>query len=742
VVSHVNINERKLAELREHHQHKVLQLLSAKAPLEEVLSTIAQNVEEINATLLCSIELLTKEGRRMLIAAAPNLPDYFKAAVRDGMAVTNLAAPATASSADATFSTDKNARPCWRSAYQKLIDLDKIYPSWTQSIVSAQGQQLGRFNIYQHHLHAPSKADLQLVEDQARLVAVAIEKIQAETQQRLAASVFSHVREAIMITDATGMIVEVNETFSRITGHEQAQAAGKPMRMLNSIQQSDEFFPTMWRELIANGHWSGETLIQRKNGDDFTAMLSISAVGNTLGATQNYVALFSDITLMKQHAEQLEHIAHYDSLTDLPNRVLLADRLEQALGQCKRLGNSLAVVFLDLDNFKEINDVHGHDIGDELLVTLAQRMKASLRVGDTLARLGGDEFVAILVDMQTANDFEPVVQRLLEAAASPVLVAERELCVSASIGVTIYPHDDGDADLLMRHADQAMYAAKQLGRNCYHLFDIGSEEAARTRHSGLESIRQALENKEFVLFYQPKINMATHEVVGTEALIRWQHPTRGLLQPADFLPLIEDHPLSVSVGEWVIETALTQLSVWRGMGLDKPVSVNIGARQLQEDEFKTRLAQALQVHPDIPPHCLELEVLESSALEDMGKVSNIMRTCCAMGVSFLLDDFGTGHSSLTHLRRLPADVIKIDQSFVRDMLEDYDDLAIVKGVIALATAFKLEIIAEGVETKAHGDMLISLGCTLAQGYGIARPMPADKLPSWVKNWQTSPIWTA
>ncbi|QJC57359.1 putative signaling protein [Polaromonas vacuolata] len=746
VVAHVNITERKIAALREHHQHRVVQLLAAKAPFEDVLSAIARNVEEINENLLCSIELLAKDGRNSRIGAAPSLPDFFKSAIGDKSVMDDKDAKGRvgqeAISSSQRFLTKDDACLCCLATYQKLADQYGIHSSWAQSIVSAQDQQLGIFTIYQRHLHVPSNADLQLVQDQASLVAVAIEKIQAETQQRLAASVFSHVREAIMITDAAGMIVEVNETFSRITGHEQSDAAGKPMRMLSSNQQSHAFFLTMWHELVEKGHWSGETLSQRKNGDNFASMLSISAVRDTLGATQNYVALFSDITLMKQHAEQLEHIAHYDSLTHLPNRVLLADRLKQALLNCKRRGNSLAVVFLDLDNFKKVNDEHGHNVGDELLVTLAQRMKAALRSGDTLARLGGDEFVAILVDMQTSNDYEQVVHRLLEAASSPVMTTEHELCVSASIGVTIYPHDDGDADLLIRHADQAMYAAKQTGRNRYNLFDMDLEEAMLTRHSGLENIRQALENKEFVLFYQPKINMATNEVVGSEALIRWQHPTRGLLSPADFLPLIENHPLSVMVGEWVIETALKQLSIWRGMGLNIPVSVNIGARQLQEDEFEAHLTKALEAHRDVPSHCLELEVLESSALEDMNKISRVMRACCALGVRFLLDDFGTGHSSLTHLRRLPADVIKIDQSFVRDMLEDSEDLAIVKGVIALAVTLKLEIIAEGVETKAHGDMLISLGCTLAQGYGIARPMPEDKLPNWVKNWHTNPAWTA
>lgn len=436
----------------------------------------------------------------------------------------------------------------------------------------------------------------------------------------------------------------------------------------------------------------------------------------------------------------LEHIAHYDALTHLPNRVLLADRLRQAMAHTQRREQIMAVAFLDLDGFKAVNDQYGHAVGDKLLINLAQQMKSSLREGDTLARIGGDEFVVVLTDLHHTSDCEQLLKRLLLAAATPVQLDDLLLEVSASIGVTLYPQDGSDADQLLRHADQAMYIAKQAGKNCYHVFDIAKDVEVKHQRETLEHIRSALHNQEFVLYYQPKVHMRTGKVIGAEALIRWQHPQYGLLPPAAFLPVIESHLLSIELGEWVIETALNQMIEWEVMGLEIPVSVNIGAIQLQQSNFAERLEELLHRHPAANPHNLELEILETSALEDITQISAVINACKQLGVSFALDDFGTGYSSLAYLKQLPAQVLKIDQSFVRDMLEDTDDLAIIKGIVGLAAAFHRTVIAEGVETIAHGEILIAMGCELAQGYGIARPMPAAAIPEWVRTWQPDNAW--
>ncbi|QQX81308.1 EAL domain-containing protein [Shewanella sp. KX20019] len=561
-----------------------------------------------------------------------------------------------------------------------------------------------------------------------------------EEKLKLAASVFTHAREGIMITDASGNIIDVNETFSTITGYDREEVLGKNPRLLQSNRHSQEFYSVMWNSLLENKQWSGELWNKRKDGEVFVELITISAVSDTSGKTKNYVALFSDITSMKRHQQQLEHIAHYDTLTDLPNRVMLADRLLHAMMQSERRQQFLAVAYLDLDGFKAVNDTYGHDMGDELLIKLSRLMSDTLRESDTLARIGGDEFVALLVDLESMEDCERILERLLLSASCPVTSGHVTLQVSTSIGVTLYPQDHVSADQLLRHADQAMYIAKQTGKNRFHLFDVNEDKTIQTTHENIENIQRGLERGEFVLYYQPKVNMKTGTVIGCEALIRWQHPERGLLLPGEFLPIIDKHPISLTLGDWVIDTALSQMAQWSAVELNIPISVNIDAYQLQQEGFVTKLSTALALRPTINPGSLELEILETSALGDMLKVSATMEACIDIGVGFALDDFGTGFSSLTYLKRLPANLLKIDQSFVRDMLVDSDDRAIVMGVISLASAFHRQVIAEGVESIEHGTQLVSMGCVLAQGYGIARPMPAAKLPSWVDEWKPNTAW--
>lgn len=567
------------------------------------------------------------------------------------------------------------------------------------------------------------------------------ERIEAENKLKLAAEVFNTANEGILITDTDANIIQVNEAFTFITGYTSKEVIGKNPRILSSGRQDQTFYAELWQQLKETGRWHGEIWNRRRDGELYAEMLSISTARDSKGNPQHYVALFSDVTSIKKHHNQLEYIAHYDVLTNLPNRVLLSDRLHQAIAQSRRNGNTLAVAYLDLDGFKRVNDTHGHHVGDEVLVEISTRLKECLRDGDTLARIGGDEFIAVLVDLTHQNACNRVIERLLDRVCDAVYVEDLTLYVSASVGVTFFPQDDDvEADQLYRQADQAMYQAKLAGKNCYAIFDLDHDVSLRSHHEKAVDIKNALNNDELVLHYQPKINMKSGELIGVEALIRWQHPSKGLLAPSNFLPIIEEHPLAIDIGEWVINTALTQVEYWRSIGIKIPISINIGARQLQQPDFTERLKAIMQNHPNVCRGDLEIEVLETSALEDIDRISKLIESCRQLGITFALDDFGTGYSSLTYLKRLAVNVLKIDQSFVRDMLDDPDDLAILISVIGLAKSFQRQVIAEGVESIEHGKLLLQLGCELAQGYVIAKPMPAENIPGWISTWKTPVAW--
>ncbi len=735
------------AERFEHFRGSILEMLVRERSLPALLDAIVRGVEELVPGSLCSILLLDHARGVLLQGAAPSLPTAYNQAIH-GIAI----GPGVGSCGTAAYTgqrvivEDIASDPLW-DKHRAFALQAGLGACWSQPIVSGGGQVQGTFAIYHRTPHHPEPEHLRLIEQIAALVSLALERVRAEERLHLAASVFTHAREGIMITDADGLIIDVNEAFCRITGYARDEALGQNPRFLKSGRQERSFYAELWQQLLNNGHWVGEVWNRRKNGEHYVEMKTISAVRDEHGVTRQYVALFSDITTQKEHERQLHFNAHHDALTGLPNRVLLADRLLQAMAQARRRDQQLAVMYLDLDGFKEVNDSHGHAAGDQLLMAVAQGIGQALREGDTLARLGGDEFVAVMQDVEDPRQMLEVVSRVLAAAARPVMVGQTVVQVSASVGVTTYPQNDNakdadevDADQLLRQADQAMYQAKLAGKNRCHVFDAAADRNVRGHHESVAHIRQALRDNAFVLHHQPKVNMRTGEVIGTEALIRWQHPERGLLGPLHFLPVIEDHPLSLDVGEWVMNTALQQMEGWLDQGLSLEVSINLGARELQQADFVEQLRRRLAAHPRVPPSHLTLEILETSALGDLARISQIMNECRALGVRFALDDFGTGYSSLAYLKRLPVQQLKIDQSFVRDMLDDPDDLAILEGVLGLSRAFHRQVIAEGVETVEHGEMLLRMGCELGQGWGIARAMPAEAIPAWVKAWQAPERW--
>ena len=569
----------------------------------------------------------------------------------------------------------------------------------------------------------------------------------ASIEMELAHITLNSIGDAIITTDYDGSIILMNPVAESLTGWTQHEAAGMPLESVLDIINQVTRKPLQKLAYSAirdnctivdevNNH---SVLVSRENRE-YSIEFSASPMRNNEGYTLGCVVVFHNITEKFQLMEQISWQAGHDTLTHLPNRTLLSDRIGQAIAHAQRQEHLLLVCFMDLDGFKAVNDLHGHDLGDKLLIEVSGRLINIVRSDDTVSRLGGDEFVLLLSEISNMDEVDTLLTRILEEMARPYLIGQQSLKISASIGATIYPFDSNDTDTLLRHADQAMYQAKQSGRNRFHLFDASMDIQAHEHHLQLIRLQQALANDELLLFFQPKVNLKTNKVIGMEALLRWQHPERGLLGPRDFLHLAEDSNLIVEIGNWVLGEALRHISAWHAAGHEWIVSVNIAARQLQSLDFISNIQTILMQHPGAPARLLELEILESTALEDLEHVRSIIQTCQAMGMSISLDDFGSGYSSLAYLRLLPVNTLKIDQSFVRDMLDDEEDCALVDGILQMARVFKREVIAEGMETAAHGALLLKLGCNMAQGNGIAHPMPADEVPDWVSQFKPDPRW--
>jgi diguanylate cyclase (GGDEF)-like protein/hemerythrin-like metal-binding protein/PAS domain S-box-containing protein len=563
-----------------------------------------------------------------------------------------------------------------------------------------------------------------------------------KNEQKMLEAILDNAPIGIWMSTSDGKIKFVNKTFCELTGIDEYKFISAnhyselfPADISNNCQKTDN-------ECISlnSGVSSSVEVLPFADGENHTLEVTKVKLDDVDNET-SVIGLAVDITQRQQQEQHLEYIAHYDALTGLPNRLLLSDRIHQALAQTNRHKQSLTVAYLDLDGFKAINDTYGHDKGDKLLTLLAERMRHTLRDGDTIARLGGDEFVIVLLDLKNHEDCVPMLKRLLNACSQEVIIDTIEMHVSASLGVAFFDAgDETDADQLLRQADQAMYQAKLSGKNRYYIFDAQKDKKIRTYHESLDEIQKALQNEEFVLYYQPKVNMQSGEIVGAEALIRWNHPTHGLLSPEVFLPVMQGHSLSVKVGDWVFNSVMQQIQEFKEKGVNLPISINVDAMQLQESDFVQRLKNLLKKYPKVKPTDFTLEVLETSALEDIVHISHIIESCQEIGILFSLDDFGTGYSSLTYLKRLPAKELKIDRSFVSGMLDDPDDLAILDGILGLSSAFRREVIAEGVTSIEHGEMLLQLGCKIAQGYVIARPMPHEDILTWIKKYKVDERW--
>ena len=608
---------------------------------------------------------------------------------------------------------------------------------------SSIGESIGLLAILDHKPMTEDPHKIDLLGSLAARVAIELELQESDKQLNLSSQVFKAAHEAIVITDANNIIVDVNPKFSEITGYSFEEVIGHDFNILGSEKHPPSLFEEIWQTIAQQGFWHGELWNRKKNGELYAGLFTISSIKDEQGKVLNYISLFSDITQNKEQQASLELIAHYDVLTGLPNRSLFADRFKQAIAHSKRSDTLLAICFLDLDDFKPINDTYGHVVGDQLLIKVAERIKTQLRAEDTVSRIGGDEFAFLLGDITSIQQCEQMLQRLHISISQIYTIEGNNLSISASSGVTLYPDDNADLDTLLRHADQAMYHAKMDGRNQYQFFDAKKDQSRVNKQQRIKEIHQALLQGEMQLYYQPKVNMKTGKVFGVESLIRWNHPTKGLIPPLAFLPVIESTELEIILGEWVINAALQQISQWQVAGLFLEVSVNISSYHLQSSDFISKLRSTLGNYVEIDSKQLQLEVLESSAISDLSTISDIIKSCRhILGLGIALDDFGTGYSSLAHLRNLSSNTLKIDQSFVNGLLDNANDYAIIESIVALASAFNKEIVVEGVETIEQGLMLLTMGCAQFQGYIIAKPMPAADVIKWLHHYEPNQQWSS
>ncbi|MDR9467241.1 EAL domain-containing protein [Marinospirillum sp.] len=561
----------------------------------------------------------------------------------------------------------------------------------------------------------------------------AILRHERDEQDRLARSVFEHASEAILITDSRGYIVQVNEAFTHITGYSREEVLGRTPSLLKSGHHGDAFYQQLWEELQSAGQWRGEVWNRRKNGELYAEQLNINAVRDSRDETTQYVALFSDITQMKEEQRSLHHKANHDALTGLPNRSLFLDRLEQAFVGVRRHGGRLAVVFLDLDGFKPVNDTYGHDAGDWVLQEVSQRILGCLRAEDTLARMGGDEFVLLLQHQTDMPATLKLLQRVLSEVARPYHWKEELLQVSASLGVSLYSGETGvSGESLMQQADEAMYQAKNAGKNDFCFYDSRHAAKAAEQVAYEIEIRQALKEQQLRIYYQPVIDLQSGQPVAVEALLRWQHPEKGLLLPDDFMEGVDAPDLLLDLHEWMLDRVLEQLNTWHQHNLLLPITINISPYLLKQSSFPEHFYQQCQNR--LPtPGCLSLEVKEVDALDKLAATESLQAVCEILEVHLILDDFGAGYSSLPFLKRLGVAELKTERSFIDGMLDSSSDLAVVEASLGLASAFRCRLTAKGVENSQECYLLTRLGCHQAQGHFLCKPMPLEALEDWLKS---------
>lgn len=727
----LDITEAKMANQLRETRVAMLDGLVAGHPLPMILDEIASRLENIHPELMVSILVRDARSGRLYTAAAPSLPASYNAAV-DGLepGIGQGSCGTSAATGETVIVEDIRTHPYW-ARYTDQAENAGLRACWSIPFKDGAGQVLGTFGIYCRQPRSPDPAELARIGEFARITGLAVERSRADAALRQAAAVLNSAGEGVMVTDLESRIVSVNSAFTNITGYSEAEVLGQNPGLLQSGREDHAFYQAMWSSIKESGSWQGELWNRRKNGELFPQLLTISTVYDSDGRPNNYVGVMTDLSRLKDSEARFEHLVHYDPLTALPNRQLLQSRLTHALDNAKRLTQRLAVLYIDLDRFKNINDSLGHPAGDELLEALAKRMLERLGGVGTLGRLGGDEFLLILENLQRPEDAAGVAKNLIELLDQPFLLPSgHEVFVGASIGISLFPENGASCTKLVQHADVAVYQAKESGRNTYAFYTPALTVTANERLDLEARLRHALVQGEFLLHYQPQVDIQTGNLIGCEALVRWNNPQQGLISPARFIPLAEETGLIVPLGEWVLRQACSQARDWLDAGMPPLLmAVNLSARQLQQPDIVARVATIL-TETGLPAETLKLELTESMIMGHGEEVVTLLQALKALGIRLSIDDFGTGYSSLAYLKRFPIDELKIDQGFVRDIPNDSDDNQIAIAIIGMAHGLRLKVMAEGVETQAQQDFLSQHGCDAFQGYLFSRPLPADEFASF------------
>lgn len=728
-----------IGETREKFYSRIMEMIANNTSLNEILEAITLNLEKLNPKMLSSILLLDNKGKYLNLVAAPSLPDFYNEAI-DGTEIgTGIGSCGHAAfTGNRLVAEDILDHPNWVN-YQTIATKANLRACWSEPIKDSSGKVLGTFAIYHHEPTTPTEKDIQTITKNSNLASIAIELARNFQEQRLATLLYQNTNESMMVTDCNHLIIAVNPAFTLDTGYSTDEVLGKNPSLLKSDKHDNAFYDALYQELNTTGKWQGEIWNRRKNGQLYAEWIRISTIYDDHGKILNRVSLATNITKRKQSEDIIWKQANFDGLTGLPNRRMFHDRFQQEIIKAHRANLPLALLFIDLDEFKEVNDSHGHQMGDVLLQETAERLTGCIRESDTVAffssvaRIGGDEFTIILSQLKDIKSVEIVAQRILNKIAEPYQLGEDVVYISASIGITLYPNDSTEIDTLITNADQAMYAAKRQGKNRFSYFTKSMQVNAHKRMLLTKDLHSALATQQFHLVYQPIVNLRTSKVHKAEALIRWHHPTKGLISPADFIPIAESTGLINPIGNWVFLKALSQAIAWRqSIHPHFQISINKSPVQFQQHANKEgdNWPNYLREH-DISGECIAVEITEGLLLDSNETVSNHLLALRDAGIQVSLDDFGTGYSSLSYLKKFDIDYIKIDQSFVQNLESDSDNMVLCQAIIVMAHKLKLQVIAEGIETQDQLNLLKFAGCDFGQGYFLSKPLISEDFESFM-----------